>query len=111
MNNFEIAKKLKELRKGKKLTQEQAAERLDISRCTISNYECGRRSPHLSELQRMAEFYGVGLDYFGVVPTDEVFDLIERARRIFVNPDVPKEKKEELFLEFAKLSLYLQKGE
>lgn len=111
MNNSDIGKKLKSLRKGRKLTQVEAAERLGLSRCTVSNYECGRRSPHLTDLERMAKFYGVGLDYFGVVPTDEVFDLIERARRIFENPDVSQEKKEDLFLAFSKLSLYLKKGE
>lgn len=111
MNNSDIGKKLKSLRKGRKLTQVQAADKLGLSRCTVSNYECGRRSPHLTDLERMAKFYGVGLDYFGVVPTDEVFDLLERARRIFENPDVPSKKKEELFLELSRFSLYLNKGE
>ena len=111
MNNSDIGKKLKSLRKGRKLTQVEAAEQLGLSRCTVSNYECGRRSPHLTDLERMAKFYGVGLDYFGVFPTDEVFDLIERAKRIFENPDVSQKKKEELFLEFSRFSLYLRKGE
>lgn len=111
MNNSDIGKALKHLRKGRKLTQEQAAEQLGLTRCTVSNYECGRRSPHLTDLQRMAEFYGVGLDYFGVVPQDEVFDILERAKRVFQNPDVSESKKQELFLAFSQLSLYLKKGE
>lgn len=102
MNNS-IGAKLKTLRKGRKLTQEQAAEKLGITRATVSNYEVGRRSPHISELKRIADFYGVGLDYFGIVPADEIFDLLSRAREVFKNENVPKEKKEDLFKELMKL--------
>ena len=101
--NDSIGAKLKTLRKGRKLTQEMAASKLGITRATVSNYEVGRRSPHLSELKRIADFYGVGLDYFGIVPTDEVFDLLSRAREVFNNDSVPKEKKDEVFKELMKL--------
>ncbi len=103
--NDGIGHKLKTLRKGRKLTQEQAAEKLGITRATVSNYEVGRRSPHISELKRIAEFYGVGLDYFGIVPTDEVFDLLSRAKEVFNSPAVPKEKKDAIYKELMKLYL------
>lgn len=98
-----IGHKLKTLRKGRKLTQEQAAEMLHITRASVSNYETGRRVPHLAELRRICEAYGVGLDYLGIVPTDEVFDLLSRAREVFNNDSVPKEKKDDLFKELMKL--------
>lgn len=98
-----IGSKLRTLRKGRKLSQEEAANRLNITRASISNYEVGRRSPHLSELKRIAEFYGVGLDYFGVTQTDEVFDLLSRAKIVFASEHVPKEKKEELFKEIMRI--------
>lgn len=103
-----IGKKLKSLRKGRGLTQQQLAEKMDISRATISNYEVGRRSPHLSELRRFADFYGVSLDFFGVATTDEVFELLSRAKEVFENPNVPKEKKEGIYKEFMRLYLELQ---
>lgn len=106
MNN--IGSKLKTLRKGRKLTQEQAAEMLGITRATVSNYEVGRRHPHISELKRIGEFYGVGLDYFGIVASDEVFDLISRAREVFKSEDVPKEKKEDLYKEIMRLYLEIK---
>lgn len=106
MNN--IGSKLKTLRKGRKLTQEQAADMLGITRATVSNYEVGRRSPHISELKRIADFYGVGLDYFGIVASDEVFDLISRAREVFKSEDVPKEKKEDLYKEIMRLYLEIK---
>lgn len=103
-----IGHKLKTLRKGRKLTQEQAAEMLGITRATVSNYEVGRRSPHITELKRIADFYGVGLDYFGIIPKDEIFDLISRAREVFQNEDVPKEKKDELYKELMRLYLSIE---
>lgn len=81
---------------------------LGITRATVSNYEVGRRSPHLSELKRIADIYGVGLDYFGIVPTDEVFDLLSRAREVFNSPTVPKEKKEEVYKELMRLYLNIK---
>lgn len=103
--NSTIGHKLKSLRKGRKLTQQELADKMKITRATVSNYEVGRRSPHLSELKRFADFYGVGLDYFGIAPTDEVFDLLSRAKEVFKSESVPKEKKEELYKELMKLYL------
>jgi transcriptional regulator with XRE-family HTH domain len=103
--NDSIAKKLKILRKGRKLTQEQLASALGVNRATISNYEIGRRQPSLSDLKRFAEFYGVGLDYFGVVSKDEMFDLLSRARDVFESDAVSKEQKEEIYKEIMKLYL------
>lgn len=100
-----IGSKLKTLRKGRKLTQLELSERMSMSRATISNYEVGRRSPHISELRRFAEFYGVGLDYFGVETQDESFELLSRAKSIFTNQDIPKEERERLYKEIMKIYL------
>lgn len=102
---IQIGAKIKTLRKGKRMSQEQLAEALKVSRATISNYEVGRRTPHLSELKRIAEYFGVGLDYFGVTSTDEVFDLLARAKEVFNSEDVPKEKKDEVYK--ALMRIYL----
>lgn len=103
--NDSIGAKLKILRKGRKLTQEQLAEKLGVNRATISNYEIGRRLPNLNDLKRFAEFYGVGLDYFGVVSKDEMFDLLSRARDVFESDAISKEQKEEIYKEIMKLYL------
>lgn len=103
--NDSIASKLKILRKGRKLTQEQLATALGLNRATISNYEIGRRLPNLNDLKRFAEFYGVGLDYFGVVSKDEMFDLLSRARDVFESDAISKEQKEEIYKEIMKLYL------
>lgn len=103
----DIGIKLKTLRKGRKLTQLELSEKLGLSRATISNYEVGRRSPHLSDLRRFAEFYGVGLDYFGVSTEDESFELLSRAKNVFLNKDIPKEEREKIYKEIMKIYLQL----
>lgn len=103
----DIGSKLKTLRKGRGLTQLQLSEKLGISRCSISNYECSRRSPHLSELRRFAEFYGVSLDFFGIETKDERFELISRAKSVFCNEDIPKEEREMIYKEIMKIYLQL----
>ena len=104
-----IGKKLQDLRKASGFTQQQLADKMGVTRATVSNYEVGRRTPHLSELKRFAEFYGVGLDYFGVASTDEVFDLLSRAKSVFESSSVSKETKDDLHLQLMKLYLSIKK--
>lgn len=106
-----IGQKLRHLRKSKKMTQEEVAEKVDITRSTISNYEIGRRTPHLKDLTRLAAVFGVGLDYFGVADKDEAFDLLARAKDVFENPHVSKMEKELLYQEFMKLYLTMKGNE
>lgn len=105
----DIGRKLRTLRKGKKLTQQDVANQLGLVRATVSNYEVGKRTPHLSLLKKFAEFYGVTLDYFGVSTNDEIFELISRAREVFNNEDIPTPVKENLYKEFMRLYLDLQR--
>lgn len=106
----EIGDKLKTLRKGRKLTQEQVAERFKLTRGAISNFEINKRKPDIHLLQGFAEFYGVPLDYFGEqTQKDELFDLISRAKLIFRDENISRETKEELYREFMRLFLELDK--
>lgn len=104
----DIGRKLRTLRKGRKMTQQDVAQRLGMVRATISNYEVGRRTPHLSDLKRFAELYGVNLAYFGVSANDDIFELISRAREVFESESVPAQTKEELYKEFMRLYLNLK---
>ena len=104
----DIGNKLKTLRKGRGLTQFQLAENVGLSRCTISNYECGRRSPHLHELRILAEYFGCSIDYFGVETADEAFELLSRAKSVFTNTDIDKTEKERLYKEIMKMYLEVE---
>lgn len=106
MNNS-IAFKIKTLRKAKGLTQEQLSEAIGTTRATIAGYETGRRNPRLPDLQKIAEFFGVGLDYFGVATSDEIFDILARAKDVFASEAISKDEKEKLYRELMRLYLQL----
>lgn len=93
------------MRKKKGLTQQQLADKLGVTRSTVSNYEIGRRRPSIQDLINLSNIFGVHLDFFGVVTKDEVFDLLCRAKTVFENEEIPKEQKEELYKEIMKLYL------
>ena len=61
MNQQKIGTFLKELRNEKNLTQEQLAEKLGVSRRTVSRWETGSNMPDLDILIEMAGFYEVDL--------------------------------------------------
>ena len=51
------------LRHENSLSQKVCAQKLQISPRAYAYYEAGEREPNLSVLIRMADFYGVTLDY------------------------------------------------
>ena len=105
----EIGSKLKELRKTKRLSQDDVANGTGICRSSLSNYETGRRTPALNQLVILANYYGVTLDYFGIVQEDEVFDLLIRAKKLFENENIPAEDKQSLFDELMQFYLNIKK--
>ncbi|MBQ7123728.1 MAG: helix-turn-helix transcriptional regulator [Oscillospiraceae bacterium] len=56
--------RLKSLRKGRRMTQENLAKILHISQTTVSKYETGEAFPDLETAVKMADFFGVSLDDF-----------------------------------------------
>ena len=103
-----IGNKIKNLRKSRKMTQEDFAARIGVSRSTLSCYEIGQRTPSLKTLQEIAEIFGIGLDYFGLSATDEAFDLLARAKEVFADDKISDETKEELYHEFMRLYLKIK---
>jgi transcriptional regulator with XRE-family HTH domain len=101
-----IGKKIRILRKTRGLTQEQLAEKLRVKRATISNYEIGRRSPHIKELESIAEALGVNLEYFGVGKSSAT-DLVARAKVLFES-DLPAEEKAKAYKEIMRLYLEIE---
>lgn len=106
MEKEEIGKKIRILRKTRGLTQQQLADRLNVKRATISNYEIGRRSPHIKELEEISEVLGVNLEYFGFGGSAAV-DLVARARVLFES-DLPAEEKAKAYKEIMRLYLKIE---
>lgn len=60
---FDFGYRLRELRERKHMTQLQAANRLSLSKTTISGYENNIKTPSLEILIKLARMYEVSADY------------------------------------------------
>lgn len=58
-----FSERLVELRKNRGLSQVAAAKEIKVAPRAYQNYEYGDAEPRLSTLVKIADFYGVSLDY------------------------------------------------
>ena len=59
---MEIGEKLKAARVTAQLTQEQVAEKIMVSRQTVSNWENGKSLPDIISVMNLSDLYGATLD-------------------------------------------------
>jgi transcriptional regulator with XRE-family HTH domain len=64
MPEYDIGKKIKELRFKRNMTQKDLAKAFNVASSTISNWETGTRLPSLHELRRLADYFNVSLNIF-----------------------------------------------
>lgn len=76
---MEFNEKLQELRKQRKLTQEELADALYVSRTAISKWESGRGYPNIDSLKGIARFFGVTVDE--LLSGDELLNIAEEDTR------------------------------
>lgn len=82
--------KLKEQRKKKGLSQEQAAEKLGVSRQAVSRWEAEETLPDANNLKEISKLYGVSIDYLlnekideeGAAETSKVQNKIDGKLRL-----------------------------
>lgn len=55
--------RLEELRKQLGLSQNELAEKLNMTQQRISAYEKGKREPDINTITQLADFFGVSTDY------------------------------------------------
>lgn len=55
--------RLREIRLNRSLTQKEVAESIGCTVGAYSKYETGDRDPSITTLKRLADFYGVSVDY------------------------------------------------
>ncbi len=60
---MEFSERLMILRKQAGLSQEQLADRLGVTRQSVSKWESGTALPELVKLISLSEIFGVSLDY------------------------------------------------
>lgn len=68
-----FSEKLLALRKAKNLTQEQLAEKFDVSRQSVSKWESGYAAPELEKITALSVIFDVTTDY--LLKSSEIDDL------------------------------------
>lgn len=66
----DVGKNIREARQGRGMTQDELAERLFVSRQTVSNYELGRTRPDIDMLERLAQVLETDLNTLLYGPPD-----------------------------------------
>ena len=64
--------RLKELRQGKKLTQQELAQEIGVSKLTILNWEKGEHQIKSEKAQQLADIFGVSVGYLLGFNNDDV---------------------------------------
>lgn len=70
MKPEEFGARLRDLREAKGVTQKQLAAFLKVSHATVSVWESGGNTPNFVQVVKIAEFLGVPVEEFAVIPDD-----------------------------------------
>ena len=57
-----VSDSIKKLRKEKKMTQDELAAKLNVTRQAVSNWEMGKTQPDVETLTQLAEIFGVSVE-------------------------------------------------
>lgn len=71
----QVSTSIKDLRKEKKLTQDQLAEALHVTRQAVSNWENGKTEPDVETLSQLAEFFEVDVERIIYGKTQKKFQV------------------------------------
>lgn len=93
MATDEFKNRLASLREEKKLTQVEFSKIMGYTRTAVCNWEGGNRQPRLDDLVKIADFFGVSVDYL-VGRTDyrngKIYKLSENGQEILIDVDLKK---------------------
>lgn len=78
---MEIGKKLKEARLNRDLTQEVIAEKLNVSRQTISNWENEKSYPDIISVIELSNLYSISLDDL-LKGDDEMMEHLQESTNV-----------------------------
>lgn len=78
---MEIGKKLKDARMGSGLTQETVAEKINVSRQTISNWENEKSYPDIISVIKLSDLYSISLDSL-LKGDDKMIEHLEESTNV-----------------------------
>ena len=85
--------RLRHLRKDNNFTQQDIANKLNVSQNAVYNWESGKREPSLEIIEKLAEIYNVSPSY--IVGWDEYAEINDKDAEIafeilkYVNDNAP----------------------
>ena len=100
-----LGKRLREIRKKRKITQDEIATFLGVKRQTYSAYERSVSVPDAYTLKKLADFFSTSVDYF-FLQDDEtpVQAMTPQEKRLLIlarkAEDLPPAQRERLFQNF-----------
>ena len=107
---MKLCEKLYELRRAAGLSQEELAERLNVSRQAVSKWENGAAQPELSKLVELSRLYGVSVDELLSLEEAEKGDA-KAASSVDASAAAPKKvRRQKLLLGAAAVCLALAVG-
>ena len=75
-----IGERIAQLRKNRSMSQFQLAKTLNIATSTLGMYETNKRKPNKEMLEKLADFFGVSIDYLLGRETSDKSDIdLDRA--------------------------------
>ena len=93
-------KRIKQLRQEMNLSQEQLAEKLNVSQNMIAKIECGLRRPSVDFLIELADFFEISLHYIVIGTSEEATDkkrqIEEAIKQVDQMMELLQNKKKEL---------------
>ncbi|MCR5499747.1 MAG: helix-turn-helix domain-containing protein, partial [Acetatifactor sp.] len=75
---MELCNQMKKYRTEAGLSQDALAEKIFVSRQTISNWETGKNYPDINSLLRMSEVFGVSVDALLKGDVEEIKEMINK---------------------------------
>lgn len=70
-----IGERIAQLRKSRSMSQFQLAKTLNIATSTLGMYETNKRKPNTEMLEKLADFFGVSIDYLLGRETSDKSDI------------------------------------
>lgn len=90
---MELGNRLYELRKQKGFSQEELANRLDVTRQTVSKWELGDSTPDMDKLIALGELFEISLDELVLGKTPVTTKLGELEAKVMTSENKQKAKK------------------
>ncbi|MFZ7151619.1 helix-turn-helix domain-containing protein [Enterococcus gallinarum] len=101
-----IGKQISFLRNKYKMTQEDLATRIGVSKQTVSNWETGLKTPRMGAIQNLSDLFHVSKSF--IIEGNEETDSPEEIMNVYSQLD---SKRKQEVINFATFKLFEQKRE